>query len=129
MAGSVCPVIGIPCSLATAFIENDRAQTSVNDFTLMFILVIGFTWMEETSAIVTTLQLQDSSARILRPAKLPGRRSRFLPQIWPRCPEAEFKRADIDARYRPAEEAIAGLDHVIGDAPSREGSRPRRALR
>ena len=41
MAGFVCPAIGIPCSLATAFIENDRAQMSVNDFRLMFILVIG----------------------------------------------------------------------------------------
>jgi hypothetical protein len=75
MAGFVCPAIGIPCSLATAFIENDRAQMSVNDFRLMFILLIGFTKMEETSAIVTTLQLQDSSAQIVRPAKLAGRRS------------------------------------------------------
>ena len=41
MAGFVCPAIGIPCSLATAFIENDRAQMSVNDFRLIFILVIG----------------------------------------------------------------------------------------
>jgi len=62
MAGSVCPAIGIPCSLATAFVENDKAQTSANDFRLMFILLTGFTTMEEASAIVTTLQLKYSSA-------------------------------------------------------------------
>jgi hypothetical protein len=46
--------------LATAFIENDRAQMSVKDFRLMFILLIGFTKMEETTRSFTTLQLQDS---------------------------------------------------------------------
>jgi hypothetical protein len=61
MAGSVCPAIAIPCSLAMAFIENDWHRRASMILNPCFILLIGFTRMEETSAIATTLQLQDPS--------------------------------------------------------------------
>jgi hypothetical protein len=101
MAGSACPAVGIPCSLATAFIENDRAQTSVNDFRLMCILLIGLyedggDERDRYNTSASGFFRTDRSA-----CELPGRTSRCLSQIWRRCPEAECKRADIGARYRP----------------------------